>query len=223
MGKKKYFTEEERLEAKREKSRRYRRNNKEKVALKDKERYNRNREKVLGQKREYYQNNKDIKLKKNKEYRDNNKDKISDQKKEYDFTFNGRAHNLINRYKKCDRRHNRGECTLTVEWVIENILKKTCVHCGETDWHQIGCNRLDNSLPHTPDNVEPCCWKCNDRLHKESLRKTVYQYTLDGDLVKIWESTIECKRNGFNQGNVSACCRGERKRYKGYKWSYEPL
>lgn len=55
--------------------------------------------------------------------------------------------------------------------------------------------------------------------------KKVYQYTLDGKLVKIWNSTKECGRNCFCQTRVAACCRGEYgcKTYKGYKWSYEPL
>ena len=50
--------------------------------------------------------------------------------------------------------------------------------------------------------------------------KTVYQYTVDGQLVKVWPSTNECGRNGFDQANVSACCRDQINQYKGFKWSY---
>lgn len=53
--------------------------------------------------------------------------------------------------------------------------------------------------------------------------KQVYQYTLDGELVKVWESTNECGRNGYHQGNVVLCCNGKQNKHKGYKWSYEPL
>lgn len=53
--------------------------------------------------------------------------------------------------------------------------------------------------------------------------KQVYQYTLDGELVRIWKSTLECASNGFNQGHVAACCRGDEKKHKGFKWSYVPL
>ena len=77
------------------------------------------------------------------------------------------------------------------------------------------------------DNLEWCTNKYNsnygsrnERVRK-SLSKKVYQYTLDGEFVKEWESINECARNGFNQGNISSCCRGERKTHKGYKWSYE--
>ena len=59
------------------------------------------------------------------------------------------------------------------------------------------------------------------QLNNPKLSRKVYQYTLDGEFVKEWESTRECCRNGFDQGGVSSCCRGERKTYKGYRWSYE--
>lgn len=51
--------------------------------------------------------------------------------------------------------------------------------------------------------------------------KPVLQLSLSGDLIKEWESTKECGRNGFNQGAVAACCRGERKTYKGFLWMYK--
>lgn len=62
----------------------------------------------------------------------------------------------------------------------------------------------------------------------KALSKKVLQYTLEGELVKVWNSTCECGRNGYHQGAVAACCRCEFNRngnniYKGYKWSYEPL
>jgi hypothetical protein len=53
--------------------------------------------------------------------------------------------------------------------------------------------------------------------------KKVYQYTLDIKLVKIWPSTNECGRNGFDQGDISSCCLGKKKHVHGYIWSYKPL
>lgn len=55
---------------------------------------------------------------------------------------------------------------------------------------------------------------------KEKISKKVAQYTIDGELVKIWKSTMECGRNGFCQAHVAACCRGERKTHKGFIWKY---
>ena len=50
--------------------------------------------------------------------------------------------------------------------------------------------------------------------------KRVLQLTLDDEFVREWESTNECGRNGFNQGNVAACCRGKLKSAYGFKWCY---
>lgn len=53
--------------------------------------------------------------------------------------------------------------------------------------------------------------------------KKIYQYTLDNQLVKIWESATECYRNGYERSNITACCNGKRKTHKGYRWLCEPL
>ena len=51
--------------------------------------------------------------------------------------------------------------------------------------------------------------------------KKVLQFTLDGEFVREWESTMECGRNGFCQSHVAACCRGERKTHKGFRFMYK--
>lgn len=132
MGRhKKYKTEEERIAAKRESRRRWRKANPEYHA-------------------EYYQNN---------------KEKIAEQKAEYQVEYRstpkGRAGSLLSIYKQSDKRYNRGECTLTADWIVENIFSQPCHYCGETDWKELGCDRIDNNLPHTPDNVVSCCTECN--------------------------------------------------------------
>lgn len=52
------------------------------------------------------------------------------------------------------------------------------------------------------------------------ISKKVYQYTLDGEFVKEWDSVNECARNGYSLGHVAACCRGERHTHKGFRWTY---
>ena len=105
-----------------------------------------------------------------KMYAQKNKERINEYRKEWRKTPNGRADMLLQGYRQKDKEKGRGECTLTSKWIVENILSKPCVHCGETDWTKIGCNRLDNSKPHTEDNVEPCCIKCNNELNYEERR-----------------------------------------------------
>ena len=148
--------------------------------------------------------------------------------KEYSKTQMGRAQRQFQQYKRMDIRNGFGDDKIDFDakWIVENIYTKPCPHCGETDWHKLGCNRLDNSLPHTIDNVEPCCYHCNCVLNgKENgigLRSTkrVLQFTIDGKLVKEWESLAEAGRNGFNFKNISLCCKGKRKTHGGFIWKY---
>ena len=42
----------------------------------------------------------------------------------------------------------------------------------------------------------------------------------DCELVMTFQSTAEAGRQGFNEGAVAACCRGERKTHRGYTWKY---
>lgn len=91
------------------------------------------------------------------------------------------------------------------------------------DVHHIDGNTLNNSIynleliEHKKHMSEH---KISTQLNRKDLSKQVAQYTLDGELVKIWCSANECGRNGFNCGHVSACCRGELKTHKKFKWKY---
>ena len=93
---------------------------------------------------------------------------------------------------------------------------------GKEGWQVIGCNRIDNSKPHTMDNVEPCCLECNRNKYFDEIRKKVYQCTLDGKLVKIWNSVNETQNvGGFLNSNVWKCIKGKYKKHKGFKWMYK--
>lgn len=95
----------------------------------------------------------------------------SGDKVKYRLTKNGRALSLLHGYKKSDKEHNRGECTLTKEWIIENIFTSKCKYCGETDWLKLGCDRIDNEKPHTPENVVPCCSECNTKRGSKTYKE----------------------------------------------------
>lgn len=104
-------------------------------------------------------------------YWKNREEKIQ-RLKEYYKTPNGRASMLLCAYNKRDKKYNRGKGDLTAKWISENILTKPCAHCGKKGWQVIGCNRINNDLPHTKDNVEPCCFECNNKLASEYRKKT---------------------------------------------------
>lgn len=118
-------------------------------------------------KKQYYQENKDIILERQKQWNKEHKEERIALKKKWRKTPIGRASMLLGAYNHSDKKYNRGEGDLTAQWIVENIFTKPCVHCGVEGWQVIGCNRINNDLPHTKDNVEPCCGKCNQLLQKQ--------------------------------------------------------
>ena len=107
----------------------------------------------------YYKANKEKYAKHNSEYYEANKEVIAEKRK----SPMGRAYNLLQAYKISDAEYNRGECTLPAKWIVDNIFTNPCHWCKNTDWHKLGCDRIDNDKPHTPDNVNPCCEECNKK------------------------------------------------------------
>lgn len=95
----------------------------------------------------------------------------NERKRKYHLTQKGRAVNLCGSYKYSDKKYNRGECTLTAEWIVENIFTSKCSYCGKDDWRELGCDRIDNSKPHTPNNVVCCCQECNTKRGNKSYEK----------------------------------------------------
>lgn len=77
----------------------------------------------------------------------------------------------------------------------------------------------ENKENNRVENLEWCDGFYNQTY---SNGKTVYMYNLSDSLCGLWSSTNECGRNGFDQASVAACCRGDKTKYKSFKWSYEP-
>ena len=51
--------------------------------------------------------------------------------------------------------------------------------------------------------------------------KKVCQLTLDGTLIKVWESAAEVERcTKLKHTNISACCKGKHKTCGGFRWCY---
>ncbi|MBP5421139.1 MAG: hypothetical protein J6Y78_01725 [Paludibacteraceae bacterium] len=140
---------------------------------------------------------------------------------------------------------------LVAEAFIPNPENKPCIDhiipisCGGTNeatnlrW----CTHPENmNNPITKNNISESKkgWKMPEEGRKrlsESRKgiipkakppKKVYQYTLDNELVKEWESISEASRNGYSLSAISQCCNNKFHRegnniYKGHKWSFEPL
>lgn len=78
-------------------------------------------------------------------------------------------------------------------------------------------NRLENlNLMTRRENNN---WGTHNRRASETKSQPLFQLTYpEGKFIKEWSSAREAGRNGFDQSAVSACCRGERKQYKGFIW-----
>ena len=90
----------------------------------------------------------------------------------------------------------------------------------------------ENKTNNNVENLEwcTCTYNINYGSRNEKSAKTntngkkskkVLQFSLTGEFIREWPSTMECGRNGFIQGNVAACCRGQYKKHKGYIWRYK--
>lgn len=71
-----------------------------------------------------------------------------------------KASKMISSYKLKDKLQTPySVCDIDIDWMINNIFKKECVYCGDTN--RLGCDRIDNNIGHIKSNVVPCCYECN--------------------------------------------------------------
>lgn len=105
--------------------------------------------------RQYYQRNKE---RKNQYWRD----KYQSPER--------RATVLVAGYKRDDIKYygGNGKDTITANFLLDRLYPKGCFYCGSKDMSKLGADRIDNTKPHTEDNVVCCCWDCNNRRNTES-------------------------------------------------------
>ena len=133
--------------------------------------------------RENYKKRKDVwKVTRNQYYK-NNKDYFNNYNKDYHKSVSGRARQLLYSYIHNDIKYQRGECEITYEWLMENVFNgQECLYCGESNPLKLGVDRIDNTLPHKPDNVVVCCKKCNLRRHTKEF--DTYLMSIASDMTK---------------------------------------
>ena len=85
----------------------------------------------------------------------------------------------------------------------------------------------DGSVDEGKSNLEWCTRQYNhdygtrNKRTGISNRKTVYQYTIDGQFLKKWSSIAEIERElGYRNNYISECCNGKYHTAYGFKWLY---
>jgi len=84
--------------------------------------------------------------------------------------------------------------------------------------------RISNScINSTMYNGNYWSYKLIEKLipKKDSRLKSVNQFSLDGDLIALYESASEASRiTGISKTCITRCCRGEREQTHGFLWKY---
>jgi hypothetical protein len=163
----------------RENEKRWRENNRDKRHEIDRRYHKKHREELLEKAIQYRINNHEKIIDREKRFKEEHRVEILERNREYDKqrrdTPKYRAKNLLHAYRQIDCIDNRGKCTLTQQWIIDNIFNSSCIFCGDSDWTHLGADRIDNSKPHTPDNCVCACGICNiersDRYSVEEFKK----------------------------------------------------
>ena len=141
--------------------------NKKKELERQKEYTTRNKDKISAYKKQYREEHREKLAAYIKQYMADNSEKYKAYQKEYNKSQIGRAQRQFQKYRRMDIRNGFGDVIdFDTKWIMDNIHTKSCVYCGKTGWDIIGCDRKDNSLPHTKANCVPCCTECNIRKGK---------------------------------------------------------
>lgn len=96
-----------------------------------------------------------------KQYRDRNKEKIAMNRTQWYSTEYGYAYMNYHSYLQNDKKYKRVSEKLpsnyvTIEQCIELFHQRDHYDGKQYDFFEMGLDRIDNSKPHTLDNVVPC-------------------------------------------------------------------
>ena len=132
---------------------------------------------------------------------------------------------ILKQSKNKKTKHGYYVVCLSKNGIVKNYLVHRLVAQAflpnPNDYKEVN-HKDENPQNNIVSNLEWCDRLYNVRYgtgierRSKTQSKPVLQYDLNGNFIKEWKSVAECGRNGFHQGNVAACCRGELKKYKKY-------
>lgn len=124
--------------------------------------------------KQYYQANKEEIAEYRKQWRAENKENIAEYnkqyKKQYRATIEGYARQIRYHNLQTDRKYGRigaeEDPLPTIEQYIELLQQLDYYDKKQYPFNEMGLDRIDNTKPHTLDNVVPCSTKNNKRRQK---------------------------------------------------------
>lgn len=133
----------------------------------------------------------------------------------------GHGYPQISLYKDCKGK-NYSTHRLLAKAFISNPENKPHINHKDGIRHHLEISNLEWCTPKENHihKYEVLGYVSKGRKGKlSSCSKKVGQYDLSGNLIKIWDSQGEIERElGFEQANISACCRGKQRTSCGFKW-----
>ena len=108
--------------------------------------------------------------------------------------------------------------------VFVHTLVANAFLCNDDPVNKTEVNHIDeNTRNNCAYNLEWCTHLYNMRYgtRTERTKKPVFQFDLDGNFIKRWDSIIEAEQEGFKRGGVCLCCNDKISKYKGFIWIYE--
>lgn len=173
----------------------YYKEHKEEMLAKQKAYYEAHREEKRAKGKAYYWAHKEEDNARCKAYRETHKEEKKAQYRAYQSTPKGRAVNLLAGYNREDREKGFDTSNnITADWIVTNIFSgQKCVYCEDSDWRHLGCDRIDNDKPHTPDNVVCCCGICNIERSDKYTHQEFIQYRQLHPRLLEHKNTSGCK------------------------------
>lgn len=138
--------------------------------------------------------------------------------------------NVKSGYVQVDIRKNKKKYTKYVHRLVaiafvKNEFKKPQVNHIDEDKNNNEAMNLEwctckENINHATHNFRAGRSSSEARNNYSKSSKEVLGINITSGLILQFPSTRECKRHGFNQGSVSACCLNKRNKHKNFKWCY---